>query len=270
MSPQRDMMSVGRVSTHVVHQHLRLRRRLPRLATYAREASSGSDHDRERAARHALGVLEQDVLAHAAVEDALIETSRHGAQAETVRLRTDHDALRDAAERLRVFVADPDPQLRVGGLLRGLDDLLRAHVEHEWRALLPLLSDLDRDRANELGDELTSTRSAPHRAASWLLIPASFELARQRLSPSELDTVAIRLAQTARAAVARVGHDLDMQPLDPIGLNVDLASVVSGREVIVLVGWLRSAATESVLAPVEFEVSLVRKARGPRWRCVTS
>lgn len=252
--------TVAQISTHLVRQHRRVRRGLPDLASLAADATAGAEHQRQRAARHTVRFLEQEVLAQAEVEDALIDGALGQApRLELGRLRPDHDSLRIAAGRLGEFTESPTPTFDVAGFLQGLRGLLTAHLDDEWRSLIPLLAHLDDDRADRLATLLGPPPTDRGEAVERLHLPTSFETAGERLSAWLRSSAVAPIVRSAEATVHRAARDLQVELRHPLDLRLDLVPVVAGRHVVLLVGRLHSAEMETVLAPVELEVALARE-----------
>lgn len=253
--------AVRQVSTHILRQHRLVRRRLPDLATFAESADTATPVKRGAAARRALRILEQDVLAQADVEDAMV-ASRLGQRPLTGglrRLRPEHDALRLGTDRLRQFVESPeDESLDVAGLLSGLGDLLRSHLDDEWHSLLPALAELDDERATSLVAMIEDGSSEDDGSLDRLHLPRTLERVTDRLAGSGLSQVAPRAEAAAEEAARRVAAGLAVPGAESLTVSVDLVPVVTSPRVVLLVGRLRSPQIETVLAPVEFEVTLVR------------
>ena len=250
---------VGEVATHVVRHHRQLRGGLARFGAMVTAASTGDEAARHAAARHAVTYLDRDVLAHADVEDALVSAVSPpvSAQGRPVRLGPSHDTLRDASAHLHglVDLADTD---RAGGVLAGTRDLLHAHLEDEWRELFPLLGRLDPAVAENLHDrfELAGHHRDPQ-PSTRVWVGADLATVTARIAPRggwpRGPVVAAVEHAVARAATHR---GVALQPDQ--GIAVDLVAVVAAQDITLLVGRLRSREPEAILAPVDFEVALVR------------
>lgn len=254
--------AIRQVSTHLVRQHRRLRRRLPELGTFAEVVADGPPPKAEGAARRALRFLEQEVLAQADVEDAVVASGLGRGRLPTgrlCRLQPEHDSLRIGTDRLRALVESPrDERLDVAGLLGGLGRLLRSHLDDEWQSLLPTLADLDEERAAPLV-ELTAAGSAESGSPlDRLYLPCGLDRVEDRLAGSGSSQVGPRVGSAAQAAARRAAIALGVPGGELLTVHVDVVPVVTSPRVTLLVGRLRSPEIETVVAPVEFEVTLIQ------------
>ena len=258
---------LGDVATHVVRQHRNLRRRLPDLRRLAHDAPDGDPRRRHRAAQAAVRFLDRDVLAHADVEDAVLDDVCAGSMAcgELNRLRPSHDTVRDADARLRAFVDQPDDRLQLPGFLLALHDLLVVHLDDEWRTLVPLFVDADERGIARLQDRYPAGLDRPASGAIRSYVPTAYEELVQRMRGRDLDVVARRLARAAQAAVRRAARS-DALPLrDDLDLRLVLRPVVSSPHVTLIVGRLTSAELETVVAPVDVEITLTPGGPDGQW-----
>lgn len=250
---------VGDVASHVVRHHRRLRGGLARFGALVDTAAAGQpDQVRHTAARQAVAFLDREVLAHADVEDALIgAVCRHATcHGHTDRLGPSHDTLREASAHLHALADEGDP-VRAAGVLAGTRTLLHSHLEDEWRELLPLLGRLDPDVAEDLHDrfDLAGGRQPSGRQVrTWLatdLSRATSALTHSAGAWHRSVAAAVEHAVERAAAHQRV-------PLGAPQVTVQLVPAVTGEHVTLFVGRLRSGEVETVLAPVDFEITLVR------------
>lgn len=250
---------VGTVASHVVAHHRQLRAGMAQFGAMVDTATTGrQDQVRRAATRRAVAFLDRDVLAHADVEDALVGAMcRHATcPGRVARLGPSHDTLREVSAHLH-GLADEGDTARAAGVLAGTHDLLHAHLEDEWRGLLPLLGHLDPAIAEDLHErfELAEDRSHGPRTRAWLA--ADLAAVTSALTPStgawHRPIVAGVEHAVERAAVRR-GVPLGASP----AITVQLVPAVTGEHVTLLVGRLRSGELETVLAPVDFEIALVR------------
>lgn len=251
-----------RVATHVVRNHRSLRRRLPTLTRLAvRAADPGSEQARLRAAWQGAAFLDRDVLAHADVEDVLVDRYLDGRpqRGEAVRLQPQHDTLREASARLHDFVDSPSEALDVGGMLHGVAQVLDVHLDEEWRVLAPALSALD--SAGCAGCEPMEVADAAHPTARMYL-PTPFAQA-QRLLTRASSGLGARAAVAASTAVRRLARQQGVPVREDPYVVVELAPCVQSEHVALHLGRLSSRELETVVTPVEFE--LVLSPRGDRF-----
>lgn len=245
----------AQVATHVIRSHRRLRRGLPELQRLATLADGPThEHARIRAARSAARFLDRNVLAHADVEDAVVDRYLNGraTRGSAARLQPQHDTLREAGVRLHDYVEVPSESVDLAGLLQGTTQVLRAHMDDEWQILVPALSSLD-DTGCAACEPLVSTSALAPSAHVYLPLP--FGRAQRLLTrrPHELRR---RLAQVAAAAVRRQAHRVGVPVRDDLRLVIDLVPAVQAPHVGLHVGALRSGEMETVLSPLEFELAL--------------
>ncbi len=250
---------VGRVASHVVRHHRQLRAGMAQFGALVDTATTGrQDQLRHTAARQAVTFLDREVLAHADVEDALVGAMcrRATCPGHVARLGPSHDTLREVSGHLH-GLADEGDTVRAAGVLAGTHDLLHAHLEDEWRGLLPLLGHLDPDVAEDLYDrfELADDRRLPGpRVRAWLA--ADLTAVTSALTPETAweRPIVAGVEHALERAAARRGVPLLASP----DVTVQIVPAVTGDHVTLLVGRLRSGELETVLAPVDFEIALVR------------
>lgn len=258
---------LGDVAAHVLRQHRHLRQRLPDLRRLAHDSSGENLRRRRRAAQQALRFLDGDVLAHADVEEAVLDDlcGRPVNCGELTLLRPSHDTIRDADARLRAFVEQPD-DLEVPGFLLALHDLLAVHLDDEWRTLVPLFLDADERGIARLQDRFPAGVDRPPSDAVHSYVPTSYQdlLQRTRMG-DDLDPVSRRLARAAEAAVRRAARSRVLLLRDDLGMRLDLRQAVSSPRVTLVVGQLTSAELETVLAPVDVEITLTPGGDDGEW-----
>lgn len=248
---------LGDVASHVLRQHRHLRRRLPDLQRLAHDVPDGDVRRTHRAARAAVRFLDHDVLAHADVEEAVLdELCSDAVTCEDLnRLHPSHDTVRDADARLRAFVEHPDGSLHLPGFLLGLHDLLAVHLDDEWRTLVPLFADADVRGIARLQDRFPAGLDHPDPSGIRSYVPTPYDRFARRTRRGELATVAAHLARAAQDAVRRAatfdGLPLRAHP----GLRLDLHPIVSSPRVTLLVGRVSSTELETVLAPADLEIT---------------
>ena len=258
---------LGDVATHVVRQHRHVRRRLPDLRRLAHDAPDGDPRRRHRAAKAAVRLLDKDVLAHADIEEALLDDLCGASVAcgELNGLRPSHDTLRDADARLRGFVDQPDDRLQLPGFLLALHDLLVVHLDDEWRTFVPLFVDADERGIARLQDRFPAGLDRPTSNAIRSYVPTSFENLVQRTRGRDMDLIARRLARAADAAIRRAASS-DALPLrDDLGLRLNLRTAVSSPRILLMVGRLTSAELETVVAPVDVEITFAPGGDDGEW-----
>ena len=251
--------TTAQVATHVVRSHRALRRRLPHLHDLARLADEPTQTDAGvRAARNAAAFLDRDVLAHADVEDEVIDRYLDGApvRGTAARLQPQHDTLRDVSMGLHDYVAAPTAQTNVAGLLRGVADMLRTHLDDEWQVLVPALTRLDSTTCAT--SEPLAAATPLTRPSARLYLPAPREAVEQLLvRPSH--ALQTRLAAAAADALQRGARRLGVPVRDELGLTLDLVPAVQSPHVALHVGSLRTQEIETVVSPVEFELTLTSR-----------
>lgn len=258
---------LGDVATHVLRQHRHLRRRLPDLRRLAHDSPEDDPRRRHLTAKSAARFLDRDVLAHADVEEAVLDDlcGRSMACGELNRLRPSHDTVRDADARLRAFVEQPDDRLQLPGFLLALHDLLVVHLDDEWRTLVPLFIDADERGIARLQDRFPAGLDRPVSGANRSYVPTAYEDLVRQMRGRALESVARRLARAAQVAVRRAARS-DALPLrDDLGLRLDLRPAVSSPRVTLMVGRLRSAELETVLVPADVEITLTPGGDDGEW-----
>ena len=249
---------LGDVAAHVFRQHRHLRQRLPDLRRLAHDSSGENPRRRHRAAKAALRFLDADVLAHADVEEAVLDELCLGPATcgELTLLRPSHDTVRDVEARLQVFVEQPD-DLELPGFLLALHDLLAVHLDDEWRTLAPLFLDADERAIARLQDRFPAGVARPPSDAVHSYVPTSYQDLVQRTRMGDnLEPVARRLARAVEDAVRRAARSRALPLRDDLGMRLDLRQAVSSPRVTLIVGHLTSAELETVLAPVDVEITL--------------
>lgn len=258
---------LGDVATHVLRQHRHLRRRLPDLRRLAQDSPENDPRRRHRTAKAAVRFLDRDVLAHADVEEAILDDlcGRSMACGELNRLRPSHDTVRDADARLHAFVEQPDDRLQLPGFLLALHDLLVVHLDDEWQTLVPLFIDADERGIARLQDRFPAGLDRPASGANRSYVPTAYEDLVRQMRGRNLESVARRLARAAQVAVRRAARS-DALPLrDDLGLRLDLRLAVSSPRVTLMVGHVRSAELETVLAPADVEITLTPGGDDGEW-----
>ncbi len=256
--------NVKQVSTHLVRQHRRVRRRLPELTAFADRAANGTSAQVQSAARGAVRLLERDVLGQADVEDALLATSSdETTERRLPHLLAEHDSIRTVADRLAVVAESADPRrVDVARLLGGLGQFLQRHLRVEWHTLLPLLAQLDDEHAAPLVRMLPVGRMEHDGSPERLHLPRPFEQVQERLTAVGLPHVGTRLESAAIVAARRVATRLAVPGGGSLSATVKVLEVVSSPRVTLLIGRLDSGDIETVLAPAEFEVMITRDGTG--------
>lgn len=248
--------SAPHITTRVVRNHRSLRRRLPELALLADVANGPTEATRVRAARHAVRFLDRSVLAQADLEDVLVDRhlDGHPTRGREARLRPQHDTLRDASAHLHDYVDAPTEHTHVAGLLRGVSDILQAHLDDELGVLLASLRALDMTTLTAC-EPLLGT-AAPPRPTARIHLPLPFEVAERRVAQWSLP-LQTRVAGAAATTIRRLaGRSGRLQLPDDFGITVDLAVAVQTDRVGLHVGRMRTLGADDVISPVEFEVVL--------------
>ena len=245
----------SQVASHLVRNHRRLRRRLPDLHRQARLTEGPTpDHMRMGAANHALMFLDREVLAQADVEDQVVDRYLDGraTRGSAARLLPQHDTLREAAAGLHDYVEIPTESTDVAGMLHGITGVLRQHLQDEWTVLLPALSRLTETACATCEPLATSTLL--ERPSARVHLPMSFENAQRLITqhPAELRT---RLSEAAVATIRRHAQRLDIQVRDDLRLLIDLVPAVQSEKLGLHVGTMEVAELETVVSPVEFELT---------------
>ena len=247
--------TTAQVATHVVRSHRALRRRLPHLHDLARRADQPAREDAGvRAARHGAAFLDREVLAHADVEDEVLDRYLDGTpvRGAAVRLQPQHDTLREVSIGLHGHADAPTGRTDVAGLLHGVADMLHAHLDDEWQVLLPALSQLDPITCATSDALATVTLARP---SARLYLPAPRQ-AVERLLTRRSHGLQTRLAAAATDALQRSARRLGVPIREQLGLALDLAPAVQSPHVGLHVGSLRTQEIETVVSPVELELTL--------------
>lgn len=246
-------MHTRMVSTQLLRQHRRLRRRLPDLARLARPADETTVRD---AARQAIEILDREVLAHADLEDAVVDAAPAMRPTDAGRLRPCHDSLREATWRLRSRAEGDQPSLAVPGLIGAVRDLLAVHLEDEWRTLAPLLGQLDERRAAALAALLPDHRGPGERELRAIL-PVSFDAVLAALTAPHR-ALECALAAAAEGAVSRAARG-DAVVCRP---HVELVLAVTGPRLLLLAGRLTLAGLPEPGSVQEFDAAFSPRRDG--------
>lgn len=257
---------LGDVATHVVRQHRQLRRRLPDLRRLVHDTPQQDPRRRHRAAKSAVRFLDREVLAHADVEEVVLDElcGESMACGELNRLRPSHDTVRDADARLRAFVDHPDDHLQLPGLLLALHELLVVHLDDEWRTLVPLF-DADERGMARLQDRFPAGMDRLTSDSTRSYVATAYEDLVQRTRRRNLDVFARRLARAAETAVRRAAQSDALPVRDELDLQLELHTIVAGPHVTLMIGRLTSAELETVLAPVDVEITLTPGGDDGEW-----
>lgn len=246
-------MHTRMVSTHLLRQQRRLRRRLPDLARLARPADETTVRD---AAREAIGILDGEVLAHADLEDAVVDAAPATRATDAGRLRPCHESLREATWRLRAHAEGDQPSLAVPGLVGAVRDLLAVHLDDEWRTLAPLLGHLDERRAATLAAFLPEHHGTGERALRAILPVPFDEVLAALTAPSR--ALERALAAAAEGAVSR-GARGDAVVCRP---HVELVRAVTGPCLLLLAGRLTLAGLPEPGSIQEFDAAFSPRRDG--------
>lgn len=251
----------SQVATHVVRSHRSLRRQLPDVVRLGDIADDASESMRVRAAKQAGRFLDRKVLAHADIEDVLVDRYLDGpaSRGSAARLQPQHDTLRAASVHLHDFVDAPTDDVGVAGMIRAVGDTLHGHLDDEWRVLVPALSTLDGPSCNVCEPLVAEISSRP---TARFYLPGSFASA-DRLLTRWPRQVRARVSAAAAATIRRRANHLGLPLRRDLDVVVELVPVLRSPHVSFYVGRLRSRELETMVSPVDIE--LVVSPQGDRF-----
>src|SRR5690606_30842352 len=132
-------------------------------------------------------------------------------------------------------------------------------LKDEWHVLLPALSGLT-DMACATCEPIV-TSSLLDRPSARVHLPMSFENAQRLITqhPAELRT---RLSEATVATIRRHAQRLDIPVRDDLLPRIELVPAVQSDKVGLHVGTLQAEELETVLSPVEFELTFSPHGEG--------
>lgn len=249
------------IATHVVRSHRTLRRGLSDLERLAGTVDGPVTQEATiHAARDAVDFLDRNMLAHADLEDLILDRYLDGSasRGSGPRLRSQHDTLREAVSHLHDYLDAPTDRISVAGMLLGVAAILRTHLDDEWDVLPRALATLDAATCALCEPVVAGTAARPSVRRH---LPVAFEAVgpflahRQHGLRTCLAEAATRTIRRGASQPGQPGHDTP-----PVA--VELVPAVQSPHVDLRVGRLHIDGGDTTIDPVEFEITMSPRQDG--------